>query len=181
MAVRRQFPFNLAIERTKFCEFDFRRGTVSPRRPGWFSRFCDCCSGVFGRARHCAQHNISMLFLLRSLLFHPDIVAWASLVQSLLMHHHSEHFLRAWIRSRVCFVLFCCASRQWRRGVCRSNYDTTSTRLSVTGNYRETALSSPHRKSEKNLLPTVATRSRKVARPLSKPSDLHTNKEAQAE
>ena len=54
------------------------------------------------------------------------------------------------------------AKRQWRRGACRRNYNTTSAGLSKTGNHRKRPTkqnSAP--KVKKNLLSTVAIRSRK--------------------
>ena len=83
-----------------------------------------------------------------------------------------------------------CASRQWRRGACRSDHNTSSAGLSVTGKDRRrptkqnSALSShvhtsKVRKTSFRLWPF---RSRRVAKPVSKPSALqtrtkrHTNK-----
>ena len=98
MAAGCHFTTNFAIKITKFPRVRFSRGTVGPKRSSSFSRFCDCCSGVLGRAEHCVHHNISRsryVVLVQTLVVQPNNVTWASLVQSLMMHFHSKYFPRA--------------------------------------------------------------------------------------
>ena len=80
------------------CEFGICHGELG--------RNGDCCSGVLGRAQHCAHHNISRsghVVLVQTFNVQPNILTWASLVHSLMMHLHIEHFSCVRIRGRVCW------------------------------------------------------------------------------